>query len=414
MPQDFPQPLVLKGDATTPALSFNNTTELRTFIDREAAFWQFLDAKTQSRNSANAGQARYPLDRLRAVGKSLKNYESGATDFSAVREEVLQTFSRTGTKIPIGDSPDAQFLKGLASELPDEPYYIAVAHVLRRANQISINVQSEDHMIGLVAAINYRLGHTPETARAAMAALEELRVRHATLLRADEDNLTQQREAWTSALESYRTEAGAMVEDASAAHAEQRAQSEEQTRQLIDTLTKQNTDAKTEWDNTLKAFIEQMRLKASTTYWSDKRVEHRKRAKMWGWIAASYAIAATAFMVWGIDTEYARLLEMDTSTPLGAYVALAARGLIISVVAFWIARIIVRMFLSELHLAMDSYERSTMVSTYLALTQDGKIDEKERALVLAPLFRPTADGWVKDDASTDANVQNMLAMIKGK
>jgi hypothetical protein len=39
-----------------------------------------------------------------------------------------------------------------------------------------------------------------------------------------------------------------------------------------------------------------------------------------------------------------------------------------------------------------------MVQTYLALIEDGKMTKDEdRALVLTPLFRPAADGLVKDE-----------------
>ena len=60
--------------------------------------------------------------------------------------------------------------------------------------------------------------------------------------------------------------------------------------------------------------------------------------------------------------------------------------------------------------AMDAYERTTMVLTYLALAIDGKVSDQERHLVLQSLFRPTADGLVKDDASIDSN----LAALSGR
>jgi hypothetical protein len=71
----------------------------------------------------------------------------------------------------------------------------------------------------------------------------------------------------------------------------------------------------------------------------------------------------------------------------------------------------VRLFLSEHHLAINAEERATMALTYLALTADEKADEKERALVLASLFRPTADGIVKDDAAPDLAPGAILSKI---
>lgn len=65
--------------------------------------------------------------------------------------------------------------------------------------------------------------------------------------------------------------------------------------------------------------------------------------------------------------------------------------------ALWATRIMSRIYMSEHHLAVDAGERATMATTYLALTNTRSADEKDRAVVLAALFRPTADGIVKDD-----------------
>ncbi len=64
----------------------------------------------------------------------------------------------------------------------------------------------------------------------------------------------------------------------------------------------------------------------------------------------------------------------------------------------WGIRLIVRMFLSHLHLATDAAERVVMTQTYLSLL-DGKHlpNDEDRKLILQALFRPTSDGIVKDE-----------------
>lgn len=57
--------------------------------------------------------------------------------------------------------------------------------------------------------------------------------------------------------------------------------------------------------------------------------------------------------------------------------------------------------MSEHHLAIDAEERATMVLTYLALMERGAAEDKDRALILAPLFRLTSNGIVKDDAAPE-------------
>ncbi|MBO9557459.1 MAG: hypothetical protein J7515_02600, partial [Caulobacter sp.] len=53
--------------------------------------------------------------------------------------------------------------------------------------------------------------------------------------------------------------------------------------------------------------------------------------------------------------------------------------------------------------------RAVMVETYLALTQENKIDTSERVLVLGSLFRASSDGLVKDDGAPD--VGGLAAML---
>ena len=73
--------------------------------------------------------------------------------------------------------------------------------------------------------------------------------------------------------------------------------------------------------------------------------------------------------------------------------------LAITMMLVWFVRILVRIFLSNLHLAKDADERRTMLSTYIAMVRGGKaFKDEDLRLILEPLFRPTADGIVKDEA----------------
>ena len=72
---------------------------------------------------------------------------------------------------------------------------------------------------------------------------------------------------------------------------------------------------------------------------------------------------------------------------------------VLSTPIIWTLRIVARILLSALHLKTDAGEREAMIQTYLALIADGKMDVGQRELVLAAIFRPTATGFVKDDAT---------------
>ena len=67
--------------------------------------------------------------------------------------------------------------------------------------------------------------------------------------------------------------------------------------------------------------------------------------------------------------------------------------------AFWIIRITVKIALSNLHLSEDAHERVVMIQTYLSFVQEGKIEEKDKQLILTSLFRPSNIGIIKDESS---------------
>ena len=71
---------------------------------------------------------------------------------------------------------------------------------------------------------------------------------------------------------------------------------------------------------------------------------------------------------------------------------------LVGVFTVWALRLVVRMFLSHLHLLTDAGERVVMVQTYLSLMEGEHLTSKEdRQLILQALFRPAADGIVKDE-----------------
>jgi hypothetical protein len=72
--------------------------------------------------------------------------------------------------------------------------------------------------------------------------------------------------------------------------------------------------------------------------------------------------------------------------------------LLLATLSFWLIRLLVRIFLSNMHLENDAAERVTMAKTYLALLRNDNVPKGDGInTVLAALFRPTGDGIVKDE-----------------
>ena len=79
----------------------------------------------------------------------------------------------------------------------------------------------------------------------------------------------------------------------------------------------------------------------------------------------------------------------------------------------WILRFLSKVLVSHLHRAADATERVTMIDTYLSLIAEDaltKLSEQDMQLILQVIFRPTVDGFVKDDGpGFQFNIPNVVS-----
>ena len=134
-------------------------------------------------------------------------------------------------------------------------------------------------------------------------------------------------------------------------------------------------------------------MRAPATYWDERRKDHERMSKVTG----AFSFGGIAFASGGLAWWTHDLLR--TAAPNTAPEASREGMLVlIGLFAVWGVRLVVRMFLSHLHLATDAAERVVMARTHLSLLEGDRLAGKEdRQLILQALFRPTSDGIVKDE-----------------
>ncbi len=142
-----------------------------------------------------------------------------------------------------------------------------------------------------------------------------------------------------------------------------------------------------------KTFREELALRAPAEYWTSKRTAHRWIAAITG-VFSFGAITACAFFL-AMEIQSILSSTLPNATPDHWKIAVLA---LVSIFSVWAVRLIVRIFLSHMHLAGDASERVVMLKTYLSLIEGGQLtDDGERKLILNALFRPASDGIVKDE-----------------
>lgn len=159
-------------------------------------------------------------------------------------------------------------------------------------------------------------------------------------------------------------------------------------------------------ERTEATYKEKMGLLAPVEYWKNKRTRHRNGARWWGGAFAAYLVAAVIVgaCLFQLAWEHS---SGDGFT--GRHFLVAAGIGTVLTMLIWLARILMRIFLGELHLYTDAEERRIMTETYLALIKENGASDNERALILATLFRSAQDGIVKEDVGGEIGIFALAA-----
>lgn len=173
------------------------------------------------------------------------------------------------------------------------------------------------------------------------------------------------------------------------------------------------------------AYHEQVDLDASVTYWKSKRDGNNRKASIWfifgigGSVGATFYLLAKYYAKGGIvgiaanlaDTaDKAKIAGIDVANNVQSVAAATTTNsgmehlvfnttgaaLVVTLMAV-IIRVALRQFNTYSHLSLEAEERVTMVKTYLALLNEGKLNsDQDRHLALEALFRTSQTGMIAE------------------
>ncbi|WP_345195654.1 DUF6161 domain-containing protein [Kistimonas scapharcae] len=264
-----------------------------------------------------------------------------------------------------------------ATQLAEDDKEIAFL-VLRYYLGMRSEFQRPEYVRAAVLATNFDYQIVPRSNNERQAMIE-LRNEWQRKLTKQEDEISSLTETSLSLVEQQ----GELIEAHKKQFEKKLNSNEESLNSLLQSYTEQMEALK-------KRFNDDMATKSAVTYWSNKASDHKKYAKWFGGIAVFLAVVLIAVMAWGLYKAF----SLETV----AYWKMAIVA-VMSSLAIWIIRVLVRIFISKLHLAEDAEERVAMVKTYLALLQeDNGLDGTNKEMVLSSLFRPGSIGLIKDEA----------------
>ncbi len=154
-------------------------------------------------------------------------------------------------------------------------------------------------------------------------------------------------------------------------------------------------------------------LKAAVSYWEGQAKSHAEKEQtlLSNLVCYFVCVALILPMVYLGYQNYLfeKAIRIDDSLKSVFLYFVSGSLLVLTTVAFWVGRLISRVYLSEKHLANDAAQRAVMTNTYLALIPEDGLDQHGREIILNALFRQASDGVVKEDSS-----ETNLAMVLSK
>lgn len=364
--------------------------ELNRWIQQEQSSWNWIQQRSFGNHQNGSREA---IDHLghalnhaqQAQQHRQSNPQHAQQQVDACRSRLEEAFQRY--KLPHSSTPLAKRIEAYRKEAGDQAASYFLSFFVSSPNgQVQFQAQELAAWRGIFEGLFERFQFAEAAPKgrkqAAELSFEELRVQA-------EDLVSKKSIAYEELHRNFE----ALAESIQVAAAKQTtgfdlAQKDRQVE--FDTL---KAEHKKEMDSLRNAFREEMSLRAPAGYWSEKRDGHR----FWAWVTGAFSFAgiATAAVVIGLQIHDLLKNTAQGSSPETWRLAVLA---LIGVFTVWALRLLVRMFLSHLHLLTDASERVVMVQTYLSLLEGDNLDSKEdRHLILQALFRPASDGIVKDE-----------------
>ena len=363
--------------------------EARSWIQREQGFWSWIQSGQFGNQDQGVKQSFELLNQCinnlnQAQQYQASNPQEFQNQIQAIQRQLRDAF--VDRKLPHSSTPQAKRIDEYRRATDDQSgnFFASVfvpppqGHHYQPQNLTAWRGMME----GLVDRFN--LVNAPLKGRklAADQSFEQLRNKAETLV--NEKTLAYD--------ELHRNYDGVAKDIAASANSQATNFSSAQEQRESD-FQKLVAEHKDEMEKLRKTFREEIALRAPAEYWEAKRVGHERMTRIFGGI--SFGSIAASAIVLGYFIH-----DLLGKTPQGQVPESWKVAMLVLIALFtvWGVRLLVRMFLSHLHLSTDAAERVVMVKTYLSLLEGDHLSGNEdRQLILQALFRPASDGIVKDE-----------------
>ena len=384
------------ADAHGEPIELMTVDDLVSFIDAEEQAWGWVKSGDRSRIDMTG----HFLNHFNTIRTWIDNFEKKQWNAQQLRENVASYYSGKKPQLLFSESAHGTIIRSIRDRMGLDSGCLALAFTTGRLSPSFDSI--EDARIWQLVVSPTMIG--PEAWGSEMQRqLKEIRTRMRSEITRQVNASDALRKDWGSSNADDRRRYRSLARMAVTMGSRRAQKISDRANSSVEKL-----------DAVKDAYQEQMRLQAPVKYWADKSRAHSDSAFTWGAWIAIYLVLALLVVIAGFDNAWDALDGEKLTSRHFLLAAVVGAGLTLM---FWIARLMVRIFLAERHLHTDAEERRVMTQAYLALIKEGAASDQERIVILSALFRTASDGIVKDDGAGDISLPAMVARLldsKGK
>lgn len=359
----------------------SDSMSLRQWLKEEKGFWGEIFSQIGHNNNFLSAQNKYNIifSQLNEIIEQPYDSKEGLLrNFKSVLEHEYVHHKQ----IIYSKTRQAHIIKEIKEDLGS----ISAAAAVCAALKLKCDLENYDHLNGVIAYLNAMSGISNKTPSASKRSLEALiKKYYETIETADKDfdRVSKELERLTSVMKKRKKTLTSLAKKEGGKFSKK---ADEDIKEAIDSIK-----------NTEQVYSEFMRLRAPAKYWNEKSKEHlNKSVKYKNWLIGFSCFGVIVLLIAVIVIGW---LVGDEKIYFGNATVYSLIFILLTTAIIWPIRILIRLYLSEHHLSIDSAQRETMTMTYLAMIEENAASADQRQTIIEALFRPTADGLVKDDAA---------------
>ena len=160
-------------------------------------------------------------------------------------------------------------------------------------------------------------------------------------------------------------------------------------------------EKKARLNNLEETYKNKLSLEAPEELWYNRSKEYRTQAKYWTWVLIVAVLALVVSLTGLVMVIHEYSLEAVQEIPF-----ISKSFILVSIISFfvYIIRVLIKIVMSNHHLATEYEQKAALTRFYQALTFAGTdIAKEERIIIIHSLFSKSDTGLVKTDSSNDVD-----------